>query len=92
MMKTAVYYGRDEVALQHIEGGESVLCEYERLVCDRFKESGTKTYLPFVAVSASYTHGEFKFSWYECGNGKFERLDSSLLPKDIIDEINRKYE
>ena len=59
MMKTAVYYGRDEVALQHIEGGQSVLCEYERLVCNRFKESGTKTYLPFVVVSASYTHGEF---------------------------------
>lgn len=86
MMKTAVYYGHDEVALQHIEGGESVLCEYERLVCDRFKESGAKTYLPFVAVSASYTHGEFEFSWFEGGNGGFVRLDSSLLPKDIIDD------
>lgn len=85
-MKTAVYYGRDEVALQHIEGGESVLCEYEALVGDRFKESGIKTYLPYVAVSASYTCGEFKFSWFEGGNGKFERLDNDLLPKDIIED------
>lgn len=85
-MKTAVYYGRDEVALQHIEGGESVLCEYEALVGDRFKESGIKTYLPYVAVSASYTGGEFKFSWLEGGNGKFARLDNDLLPKDIIED------
>lgn len=85
-MKTAVYYGRDEVALQHIEGGESVLCEYEALVGDRFKEDGLKTYLPYVAVSASFSSGEFDFSWYEGGNGKFEKLDNDLLPKDVIDD------
>lgn len=83
-MKTAVYFGRDEVALQHIEGGESVLCEYEALVGDRFKEDGLKTYLPYVAVSASFSSGELKFSWYEGGNGKFTKLDNALLPEDII--------
>lgn len=83
-MKTAVYYGRDEVALQHIEGGSSVLCEYEALVGDRFKEDGLKTYLPYVAVSASFNGGELKFSWYEGGNGKFEKLDNTILPEDII--------
>lgn len=83
-MKTAVYFGRDEVALQHIEGGSSVLCEYEALVGDRFKEDGLKTYLPYVAVSASFNGGELKFSWYEGGNGKFEKLDNTILPEDII--------
>lgn len=83
-MKTAVYFGRDEVALQHIEGDESVLCEYEALVGDRFKEDGLKTYLPYVAVSASFNGGELKFSWYEGGNGKFVKLDNALLPEDII--------
>lgn len=85
-MKTAVYYGRDEVALQHIEGGSSVLCEYEALVGDRFKEDGLKTYLPYVAVSASFNGGELKFSWYEGGNGKFEKLDNTILPEDIIED------
>lgn len=83
-MKTAVYFGRDEVALQHIEGGESVLCEYEALVGDRFKEDGLKTYLPYVAVSASFNGGELKFSWFEGGNGKFTKLDNALLLEDII--------
>lgn len=85
-MKTAVYFGRDEVALQHIEGGESVLCEYEALVGDRFKEDGLKTYLPYVAVSASFNGGELKFSWFEGGNGKFSKLDNTLLPEDIIED------
>lgn len=85
-MKTAVYFGRDEVALQHIEGGESVLCEYESLVGDRFKDGGLKTYLPYVAVSASFSGGKLEFSWYEGGNGKFERLDNTILPKDIIED------
>lgn len=83
-MKTAVYFGRDEVALQHIEGGESVLCQYEALVGNRFKEDGLKTYLPYVAVSASFSSGELEFSWYEGGNGKFTKLDNALLPEDII--------
>jgi len=85
-VKTAVYYGRDEVALQHIEGGESVLCEYEKLVASRFKDSGQKTYLPFVAVSASYIEGELEFSWFEGGNGEFTKLDNSLLPEELIDD------
>lgn len=85
-MKTAVYFGRDEVALQHIEGGSSVLCEYEALVGDRFKEDGLKTYLPYVAVSASFSSGELEFSWYEGGNGKFTKLDNTLLPEDIIED------
>lgn len=85
-MKTAVYFGRDEVALQHIEGGESVLCEYEALVGDRFKEEGLKTYLPYVAVSASFSSGELEFSWFEGGNGKFTKLDNDLLPEDIIED------
>lgn len=85
-MKTAVYFGRDEVALQHIEGGESVLCEYEALVGYRFKEDGLKTYLPYVAVSASFNGGELKFSWFEGGNGKFTKLDNDLLPEDIIED------
>ncbi|WP_311525484.1 hypothetical protein [uncultured Varibaculum sp.] len=83
-MKTAVYYGRDEVALQHIEGGQSVLCQYEALVGNRFKDGGLKTYLPYVAVSASFSSGELEFSWYEGGNGKFSKLDNGLLPEDII--------
>lgn len=85
-MKTAVYYGRDEVALQHIEGGSSVLCEYEALVGDRFKGARAKTYLPYVAVSASFSSGELEFSWFEGGNGKFTKLDKSLLPQDIIED------
>lgn len=85
-MKTAVYFGRDEVALQHIEGGQSVLCEYEALVADRFKISGVKTYQPFIAVSASYTQGEFKFSWFEGGDGRFAKLSNSLLPEAIIND------
>lgn len=85
-VKTAVYFGRDEVALQHIEGGESVLCQYEALVGNRFKEDGLKTYLPYVAVSASFSSGELEFSWYEGGNGKFTKLDNDLLPKDIVED------
>lgn len=85
-MKTAVYYGRDEVALQHIEGGQSVLCEYEALVGNRFKGGGLKTYLPYVAVSASFSSGELKFSWYEGGDGKFTKLDNDILPQDIIED------
>ncbi len=85
-MKTAVYFGRDEVALQHIEGGQSVLCEYEALVGNRFKDSGLKTYIPYVAVSASFIGGELEFSWFEGGNGGFTKLDNDLLPKDIIED------
>ena len=39
-----------------------------------------------MAVSASFSSGELKFSWYEGGNGKFSKLDNDLLPKDIVED------